>query len=126
VCWTIRQAPFLGLCGLFSLVSASSPAVAGDYVVFYLAGLGAADIRVTTGAGSPASPLAHPLLAPILTLISAVQPYQFVGLTPGLVGLYQIDFLVPADTLDGDLQLIVSLSGIASNAVILPVPSVPT
>jgi uncharacterized protein (TIGR03437 family) len=104
-----------------SLVSESAPAVPGDYVVFYLAGLGATDVAVATGAASPASPLAHPAVPPILTLNSAVQPYQFAGLTPGLAGLYQIDFLVPAGTPDGDLQLSVSQSGVASNAVILPV-----
>ena len=104
-----------------SLVSESAPAVPGDYVVFYLAGLGATDVAVATGAAAPAGPLAHPVLPPILTLNSAVQPYQFAGLTPGLAGLYQIDFLVPAGTPDGDLQLIVSQSGTASNAVILPV-----
>ena len=104
-----------------TLVSESAPAVPGDYVVFYLAGLGATDVAVATGVASPASPLAHPLQPPILTLNSVGQPYQFVGLTPGLVGLYQINFLVPAGTPNGDLQLIVSQSGIASNAVILPV-----
>jgi uncharacterized protein (TIGR03437 family) len=104
-----------------SLVSESAPAVPGDYVVFYLAGLGTTDVAVATGAASPANPLAHPLLPAILTLNSDVQPYQFVGLTPGLVGLYQIDFLVPAGTPDGDMQLSVSQSGMASNAVVLPV-----
>ena len=89
--------------------------------MLYLAGLGATDVPLATGAASPANPLAHPLIPPTLTLNGVNQLYQFAGLTPGLVGLYQINFLVPAGTPEGDMQLIVSQSGIASNAVILPV-----
>lgn len=105
----------------YSLISETSPAIPGDYVVLYLAGLGATDVPLATGAASPFNPLAHPLIPPTLTLNGVNQPYQFAGLTPGLVGLYQINFLVPAGTPEGDMQLIVSQSGIASNAVILPV-----
>jgi uncharacterized protein (TIGR03437 family) len=104
-----------------TLVSEASPAQPGTYVILYLAGLGATDTPVADGAGSPASPLAHPVLPPVLTLNGVGQPYQFVGLTPGIVGLYQINFQVPANTANGDMQLVVSQSGVASNSVILPV-----
>jgi len=102
-------------------VSETSPAQPGEYVVFYLVGLGATDYPVATGAASPLNPLVHPSMPVVLTLNSIVQPVRFVGLTPTLVGLYQIDFFVPGDTPDGDMQLVVSQSGQASNAVILPV-----
>jgi uncharacterized protein (TIGR03437 family) len=104
-----------------TLISEASPAQPGTYVILYLAGLGATDTPVADGAGSPASPLAHPSIAPVLTLNGVSQPYQFVGLTPGIVGLYQINFQVPANTANGDMQLVVSQSGVASNSVILPV-----
>ena len=104
-----------------TLISEASPAQPGSYVILYLAGLGATDTPVADGAGSPASPLAHPVLPPVLTLNGVSQPYQFVGLTPGIVGLYQINFQVPANTANGDMQLVVSQSGVASNSVILPV-----
>jgi uncharacterized protein (TIGR03437 family) len=105
----------------YSLVSETSPAQPGEYVVFYLVGLGATDYPVATGAESPLNPLLHPSMPVVLTLNSIAQLVRFVGLTPTLVGLYQIDFFVPGDTPDGDMQLVVSQSGQASNAVILPV-----
>jgi uncharacterized protein (TIGR03437 family) len=104
-----------------TLVSEKSPAIAGTYIVFYLAGLGATDTPVADGAVSPASPLAHPLVQPTLTLNGVTEPFQFVGLTPGSVGLYQINFLVPAATANGDMTLVISQSGVESNTVILPV-----
>ena len=104
-----------------TLVSETSPAQPGTYVIFYLAGLGPTDVPVADGAGSPFNPLAHPVNQPTLTLNGVSQPYQFVGLTPGIVGLYQINFLVPTGTPNGDIQLVISQSGVPSNPVILPV-----
>jgi uncharacterized protein (TIGR03437 family) len=104
-----------------SLVTQTAPAKPGEFIIFYLAGLGSTDNAVATGAASPASPLARPLSEPVLMLNGAVQPYQFVGLTPGIVSLYQINFLIPAGTPDGDLPLVVSQAGVGSNQVILPV-----
>jgi uncharacterized protein (TIGR03437 family) len=104
-----------------SLVSQTSPGKPGEFIIFYLAGLGLTDNPVVTGAASPASPLARPVTAPTLTLNGVSQPFQFVGLTPGIVSLYQINFLIPEGTPDGDLPLVVSQAGVASNQVILPV-----
>jgi uncharacterized protein (TIGR03437 family) len=42
-------------------------------------------------------------------------------LTPTVVGLYQIDFQVPADAANGDLTLVVSQPGFMGQSVILPV-----
>jgi uncharacterized protein (TIGR03437 family) len=46
---------------------------------------------------------------------------QFAGLTPGFVGLYQVNFQVPSNSGTGDLTLIVSQNGVPSNATRLPV-----
>jgi len=104
-----------------SIVTSSAPAKPGEYITIYLAGLGATDNPVATGAASPASPLAQPLTAPTLTLNGAQIPIAFAGLTPTAVGLYQINIQVPAGTADGDLSLVVSQAGSASNTSILPV-----
>ena len=57
----------------------------------------------------PLSNLAVPLDSPVLTLNGAAIPpanILFAGLTPTLVGLYQVDFQVPANTPNGsDLLL---------------------
>lgn len=103
-----------------TLVSDTLPAKPGEYIIFYLAGLGSTDNPVASGVASPSSPLARPTDPPVLTLNGVVQPFQFVGLTPGIVSLYQINFLVPSGIPDGDLPLVITQSGFASNQVVLP------
>ncbi|MDE3197432.1 MAG: DVUA0089 family protein, partial [Acidobacteriota bacterium] len=98
-----------------SLVTSSSPAKPGEYVVFYMAGLGLTDTPVASGAASPGTDLAHPVDPPSLSLNGENVPILFGGLTPGLVGLYQINFQVPGGIPDGDLPLIVTQDGVESN-----------
>ena len=43
------------------------------------------------------------------------------GLTPGLVGLYQINLQVPTNIGPGDLDLVIKQGGVFSNATKLPV-----
>jgi len=110
--------------GDYSLVSETSPAKPGEYLVIYLAGLGQTGVTVADGAPSPAPSdltLLSPLIPPTLTLNGTGIPIYFSGLTPGYVGLYQMNFQVPTDAPNGDLSLVVSQAGSASNATILPV-----
>ncbi len=90
-------------------VSASQPAVAGETLVMYAVGLGATDPAVP--AGTPA-PLPAPLAigqfsmqfsynggVPVLPSSGSPilqSPITFVGMTPTAVGLYQVNFVVPA------------------------------
>jgi uncharacterized protein (TIGR03437 family) len=103
-----------------SLINRMSPAVPGEYAVLYLAGMGATDNPVGTGFGSPGTPLAHPTATPSLTIGGAQVPVLFAGLTPGLVGLYQINFQIPS-TASGTGDLEVSQAVIVSNSTVLPV-----
>jgi uncharacterized protein (TIGR03437 family) len=103
-----------------SLVSLTSPATAGEYLVAYLAGLGDTTVPVASGAASPTSPLAQPSAAPVLTIDGAPYPILFAGLTPGLVGLYQLNFQVPAGLPAGNLTVVVSQDGQSSNQTLLP------
>jgi hypothetical protein len=103
-----------------SLVSATAPAKPGEYLVAYLAGMGGTNATPDSGAASPASPLALPTLAPTLTMNGAAYPIAFAGLTPGLVGLYQMNFQVPAGLPAGNLALVVTQSGQVSNQTVLP------
>jgi uncharacterized protein (TIGR03437 family) len=104
-----------------SLVTEASPAKPGEYVVLYLAGMGATTVPVASGAASPVSPLAQTQTTPTITLNSESITPLFSGLTPGLAGLYQVDFQVPADAPDGDLNLVVGQPGFQGSAVLLPV-----
>ncbi len=108
----------------YSLVSETSPAVPGEYLVIYLSGLGMTGVSVQDGAASPDPSnlqLLSPQVAPTLTLNGTSIPIYFSGLSPGYVGLYQMNFQVPATTPNGDMQLVVSQGGTPSNSTILPV-----
>ena len=104
-----------------SLVTATAPALPSEYLVIYSSGLGKTDNVVATGAGSPSSPLAKPVDTVSLTIDGASANVLFAGLTPGLVGLYQINFQVPASAKTGNLALIVTQNGVVGNPTFLPV-----
>jgi uncharacterized protein (TIGR03437 family) len=104
-----------------SLVTSSSPAKPGEYLVMYLVGLGATNPSVASGAATPASPLHPATIQPTVTVGSQTSTVLFAGLTPGFVGLYQIDFQVPTGATSGDLVVNVTQNGVAANPTLLPV-----
>ncbi|MBM3768386.1 MAG: hypothetical protein FJW32_23635 [Acidobacteria bacterium] len=79
------------------------PARVGEVIVIYAIGLGPTTPGVVSGAASPSSPLAAITPAPrmhmgALSIAENISyPTQFVGLTPGFVGLYQINVQIPPD-----------------------------
>ena len=103
-----------------TLITATSPAKPGEIIVLYLAGLGSAQNQPPTGSGAPVPPT-DPISPATVTINGNTVPTLFVGLTPGSVGLYQINLTVPADTPDGNQPLIVTQSGTPSNITILPI-----
>lgn len=103
------------------VLDVKSPAKPGEIVIFYMSGLGVTDNQVPTGAASPGDILAHPTVPLKLTLNGLDAPVQFVGLTPGLVGLFQVNFKVPDAAPDGNLDLLIQQGDILSNKTILPV-----
>ena len=104
-----------------TLIQDSSPAVPGEFVTIYLSGMGATNGPVPSGAASPGSPLASVADTATLTLNGAQVPVLFQGLTPTLVGLYQIDFQVPRTLANGNYTLSIAQSGTVSNNTALPV-----
>jgi uncharacterized protein (TIGR03437 family) len=105
----------------YNLINAQNPAHAGDVITLYLTGMGATNPPVPTGMLAPTSPLATTTVQPQVSIDTASADILFSGLTPGGVGLYQINIRIPAGIRTGDLQLVVSQGGIASNAAIIPV-----
>jgi uncharacterized protein (TIGR03437 family) len=104
-----------------ALVTPAAPAKPGEFIVAYLAGMGGTDNPVLSGASSPADPLARPSALPTLQLDGKPVPVLFAGLTPGLVGLYQLNFQIPAGVPAGNLKLVVTQNDSASNITVLPV-----
>lgn len=104
-----------------SLITETSPAAPGEYIVFYVAGMGTTNETVASGGPSPSSPLATPLDPPTLSINGTDVPIYFAGLTPTLVGLYQVNVQVPANEPNGDLQVVLTQSCGQSNMTVLPV-----
>jgi uncharacterized protein (TIGR03437 family) len=105
----------------YNLINAQNPAHAGDVITLYLTGMGATTPPVATGTLAPGSPLATTAVQPQVSIDTASADILFSGLTPGGVGLYQINIRIPAGIRTGDLQLVVSQNGIASNTAVVPV-----
>jgi uncharacterized protein (TIGR03437 family) len=104
-----------------SLVTSASPAKPGEYLVIYLVGMGATQPSVPSGTQTPLSPLSYVTEQPTVTVGSQMSPIRFAGLTPGFVGLYQIDFQVPTNSSSGELEVDVTQNGIGANPTLLPV-----
>ena len=102
-------------------VSSKSPGTPSEYLVMYLVGLGATDPAVPSGMAASANPLSKVINQPTVTVDSLPSNVLFAGLTPGFVGLYQIDFQVPMGVTAGEVTVTVSQNGVAANPTLLAV-----
>jgi len=107
----------------YTLVDSGHPAKAGETLIMYLDGMGATNPPVATNTVAPSLPLAEVINAPTVTVDGNQATIVFAGLTPGGIGLYQIDFTVPANARSGNLAVAVTQNGTAANATTMPVAS---
>jgi len=99
-----------------------SPAKPNEVLVMYLSGMGPTNPAVKSGDPAPGGEsLAHVTLTPTVMLDGQMAKLEFAGLTPGFVGLYQVNFDVPGNARTGDLDLVVIQNGVSSNTTKLPV-----
>ena len=104
------------------LVDSANPARAGDVVVIYCTGLGATNPAARSGEAAPTDPLAR-AVTPVEVLIGG-QPavVHYAGLTPGFVGLYQVNVQIPAGITPGSASsLVLYQDGVPSNTVTLAI-----
>jgi uncharacterized protein (TIGR03437 family) len=78
-----------------TLVTPTSPAQPGEVLVIYASGAGKLNNQPLDGAGAPASPPATTVDKPTVTVGGSAAAVQFSGLTPGFVGLLQINVQMP-------------------------------
>jgi uncharacterized protein (TIGR03437 family) len=76
------------------VVTPSNPVHRGDDLTIYATGLGRTSPSVETGVPSPAEPLAQAMIVPTVTIGGVPNEVQFAGLTPGEIGVYQINIRV--------------------------------
>ena len=104
----------------YSLNAPDHPAQPGGWVTVYMSGQGAVNPAVASGAASPSSPVAVPVLPVTATIGGQAAEVLFAGLTPGGVGLFQVNLRVPT-LAAGDYPLIVTVGQARSNAPLLAV-----
>jgi uncharacterized protein (TIGR03437 family) len=102
-----------GLTG--ELVTPANPATKGEVVVMYADGLGAVNPSPDPRSPSGSSPVSMATLSQVVTVGGIGANVSFAGLTPTLVGLYQVNFQVPTKVPSGSaVSVTLQGNGIAS------------
>jgi len=111
-------------------ISNGLPAVAaGQETVLYLTGAGAVSPSVATGAAPAAGTALSALPSPTQTTTITVGgkavtvPLEFNAIIPGLVGVVQVNFTIPAGVPAGRQPVVVTIGGVPSATVYLTVAS---
>jgi uncharacterized protein (TIGR03437 family) len=105
----------------YHLITAAHPAVRGQYIIIYANGLGAVSNTPPSGETTPSTPFARSQVMPAVTIGNVTAPVLFSGLTPGSIGLYQIDVTVPQDAPIGLQPVVITQGGVSSQSANLPV-----
>jgi uncharacterized protein (TIGR03437 family) len=105
----------------YSLVTPSNPAAPGEVIIIYATGLGPVSGNIPDGVPAAGPATIQPACGPAMVTLGA--PYShfvpsgtlanilYAGLTPGYVGLYQLNVQVPPSTPAGDTNLYIILPG---------------
>ncbi len=100
----------------YAVVGTANPAQRGHIVQFYLNGLGAVTGTPRSGDPSPGTALATTLATPVVMIGGQTAPVQFSGLAPNLVGLYQVNVVVPPIAGSGLLPVLLTIGGVPAPA----------
>jgi uncharacterized protein (TIGR03437 family) len=97
----------------YTVVSEQLPAKAGEWVVLYLAGLGAVSPSIAAGQAAGTGTAANPLNVVqdevVVKVDGAAAKIYYRGLAPYFAGLYQINFQVPETAQQGINELTVEM-----------------
>ena len=97
----------------------------GGYATVFVAGIGETTPALRTGftapSSTPVSALARPALPLSVTVGGAPAFLQFAGIPAGLIGVAQVNFLVPASVPAGPQPLVVTVGGVSSAPVTIDI-----
>lgn len=97
----------------------------GQTTTLFITGEGKVFPSLPTGTSpSPSTPLdqlPQPVLAYKMTVANQPATIDFIGIPPGLVGVTQINYTVPADAPLGDQPVVVTVGGVASQTAKLTI-----
>jgi uncharacterized protein (TIGR03437 family) len=101
-----------------TILNESNRASPGQNVTMYFTGIGPITNNPGTGKGAQLNPLSQSTSAVNVTVSGiSVQP-SFTGLTPGFVGLGQVNFQLPANTPSGNtIPAVLTINGVSSKTV---------
>jgi uncharacterized protein (TIGR03437 family) len=94
----------------YSLVTAANPVHAGETIIVYATGLGKVSLPTANGVAAPGANPAVTSCSQITSIAlssfssGAILPL-YAGLTPGAIGLYQLNVPIPANTAPGTVTL---------------------
>jgi len=101
------------------LVTGSNPVKREDRITIFLTGLGRTSPQIEEGLPSPSSPLATALVEPKVVLGGHELPIDFAGLTPGQVGVYQINARVPVNVPTGlEIPLTIQQGSVTTSVLV--------
>jgi uncharacterized protein (TIGR03437 family) len=99
--------------------SSINPARPGSTVSIYCTGQGAVNPTVADGAAAPRDPLSRSVVTPMVQMEGVPATLQFSGLAPDLVGVWQINAVVPTNSLvSGRVRVRVIANDIESQAIV--------
>lgn len=99
-----------------------NPAAPASVIVIYCTGLGAVTDPPQTGAAASLTTLSRTATEPTVTIGGIVAPVEFSGLSPGNVGLYQVNVRVPAGvTYGAAVPVVISMGSVNSNTATIAI-----
>jgi uncharacterized protein (TIGR03437 family) len=94
----------------------------GEFITIYCTGLSAVSNPPAPGKPASSNPLSTTLTTPKVTIGGQPATVSFSGLSPGFVGLYQVNAQIPADAAGGKAVAVeMSIGGVESNTVTIAV-----
>lgn len=105
----------------YTLNTEMNPAEAGSVVIVYLTGIGPVDNPVPDGQGALANPLSRAILPAAAMIGGHAATVEFIGLSPGFVGLAQANIRIPAYLDSGNYPVVISVNGMDSNTATISV-----
>lgn len=93
---------------------ATTPAMPGETIILWGTGLGPTTPAAPVGSLVPVTQTYDTSALPTVTLNNSPVTVSGAALTPGAVGLYQVDIQVPGSLADGDYPVQVSIGGMTS------------
>jgi uncharacterized protein (TIGR03437 family) len=108
--------------GVQAVADPAHPVSAGDVLVIYCTGLGEVNPAIITGTSASLTQLSQTVNTVTATVGGVPAPVAFAGLTPGYVGLYQVNATVPSGVAPGDkVAVVLTAAGQSSTPVTIGV-----